>query len=589
MIRALPDWRPVSPGSAASRLEIPVAALGPHGARIAFVCAGGDALPDWAASTVVEVARAWARMLPGAVRVVDASLDRAALAGPLPGSAHTEGVTDAVLFGASLDRILREDDHGIEVVSSGTPVGPGWGVLEDEAWARLWDALRAPGGAALCLVTSDQEGVDAVLRRADQVVVLRSQDTPDPIGLTAAAAKVVAVLGPQAEGARVRELEPGFDLEPIEPVRPLRQAEAGQAPAAPPAPATVEGPGAEAEETAAPMPAEAEAALSVEAGPSAESQVPDDEATHVPSDASAPPHADLERLHVDLDEPESGAPSPEQTATPEPGRAEGWPVAEAGPTGERAEAEADGPPPEVDLDLGEGDELERLVDRVIESTDRPGGWWPEPAPVEPTVNWEEGGAELPDFPEPTAQPAAEPDAPSDPAWTDLGDVFSLREEFRESATGDRPVALPEDDLDRTIEERESPLVGPPGWAGEYEMERVDLTPREDTPVVPPIEGLIGPTLGELRKAGTGEADEPPAPALPPPPDEPRPRPRPAPRPAPPPARRTPVLRALLLLLVLVLLFALWRGWFGGSGGEDSSAPEGSVGAAFTHVTTTVHS
>ncbi|MEZ4425881.1 MAG: hypothetical protein R3E98_20970 [Gemmatimonadota bacterium] len=549
MIRAFPDWRPVSPGSAASRLEIPVAALGPHGARVAFVCAGGDTLPDWAASTVLEVARAWAGMLPGPIRVVDASLDRGVLAGPAPGRACTEGVTDAVLFGASLDRILREDDQGIEVVSAGTPVGPGWGVLEDEAWARLWDALRAPGGAALCLVTSDQEGVDAVLRRADQVVVLRRQDEPDPTGLTAAAAKVVAVLGPQADEARVRELEPGFDLEPIEPVRPPRQAtDPGETP---------------------------------DAG-----QAPDAEVTPR-SDGFEAPRTDLDGLHVDLDEPDLEEPSRERR--PEADEAAGREAAELAPMGETAEAAEEGPHPDVDLDLGEGDELDRLVDGVVEATDRPASWWPEPAPVEPTVNWEEGGAELPDFPEPATEPAPESDAPSDPAWTDLGDVFSLREEFRESATGDRPVALPEDDLDRTIEERESPLVGPPGWAGEYEMERVDLTPREDTPAVPPIEGLIGPTVGELRKAGTDGRDDPPAPALPPPPDEPPVRPRPAPRAAPPPPRRTPVLRALLLLLVLVLLFALWRGWFGGSGGEDSSAPEGSVGAAFTYATTTVHS
>ncbi|MEZ4414147.1 MAG: hypothetical protein R3E10_00175 [Gemmatimonadota bacterium] len=460
------------------------------------MCTGDDgvsAAPAAAriAELAFDLARRWSDSAGRPVRLLDASLARPLLASLTPEAGCREGLSDAVLFGASATRVTVEASQAISIVPAGTPVGDGRSILEDQAWSRFWAAC-ATDALAVAVVHLEQPGGEAVLEGADAVVVLGGPEVSSLLPATLAA-KTAALAGPP----RV--------LEPLE---------------ATPAPQVPE----------------------VEPEPSALGE----------PDLAGTVLDELEIEEIELDELGLEEEGLEEAVAAQP-------VGQDAP--DTAHVSGDDAP-DLDLDDVWGD--------PVEVTD----------PIDQAVD--EVTEELKSTARPSLDASVTEAIPSVPdGWGDLGGAFSLREGF--GPAGEEEPTEPE------ASESPPARYGPPGWAGEYEVERVDLGSAAE-PVPEPMDGLVTADSGELRR--TADA----GPALPLEgasrhTREPRPaaqrggadRPGPRPRATEP---RTPLLRVLLLLVLLALLFAFWMGWIDIPGlGSDPAVTALAAGLGFLRTST----
>lgn len=151
----------------------------------------------WGPKLAAEIGRRWAA--EGlSVRLLDLCLADPKLEGAL-GLQHAEGASDAILFGASLGRVLRPAG-GLQFVSAGTPVTQVQHILESDGMTHLARRLLERDGVSLLYVSIGSEGAASVLSRADQVILMAEERHGAEAALGTASVKTVAVVGPVGDG-----------------------------------------------------------------------------------------------------------------------------------------------------------------------------------------------------------------------------------------------------------------------------------------------------------------------------------------------------------------------------------------------------
>jgi len=136
------------------------------GEVVAFVA--DPRLRDWAPSALFSIARGWTQR-GRACLVVDADF-----AGPSlpPGSGVTprEGLSDALFYGASVERVTMElPAQPFDLIPAGTVVPDAAHAWAHDAWTHLLARLRSEDRVVLLLVPGNREGVTPLLARADRV------------------------------------------------------------------------------------------------------------------------------------------------------------------------------------------------------------------------------------------------------------------------------------------------------------------------------------------------------------------------------------------------------------------------------------
>ncbi len=90
------------------------------------------------------------------------------------GVTASEGISDVVLFGASLGRVSRWSSAGARIVPAGTAVGDIDEVFNGTAWVEAVRAA-AEGGCVLAYVPIGASGTDVILSNVEDVILLRHE------------------------------------------------------------------------------------------------------------------------------------------------------------------------------------------------------------------------------------------------------------------------------------------------------------------------------------------------------------------------------------------------------------------------------
>ncbi len=173
----------------------------------------------WAARAAVAIARSWSQ---DTLRIflMDLGLDAPSLHRPL-GLLNREGVSDAFLYGASVQRIAQPAlEDAIFFASAGTATTDPEQILGHPRWNDLAGGFSEADATLLLFLPTDIPGADKILTRATDILFLAGERESAQDYLGQAAIKVVAVLGP-------RGIPPEGVEEPLESTEAVDSAEAG--------------------------------------------------------------------------------------------------------------------------------------------------------------------------------------------------------------------------------------------------------------------------------------------------------------------------------------------------------------------------
>ncbi len=153
----------------------------------------------WAPSVAVRLARAWGR---NGRRVVlfDGGISAPTLHDEV-GRDNDEGLTDAVLYGASVGRVARRvGGEPMFFVPAGTAVADPAGVLRHERWSGMCRGFLQAGATLVVFVPRSDASASQAMVDATDVVVLAApdDDVADLVG--ASSSKVRAVVGAEHGG-----------------------------------------------------------------------------------------------------------------------------------------------------------------------------------------------------------------------------------------------------------------------------------------------------------------------------------------------------------------------------------------------------
>jgi hypothetical protein len=189
----LPEWQPLS-GTTPSV---------PHGrgdGRVVALVATQRAVAEgWAPGAAVDLVRTWSNDDERVV-LIDAGLEQPTLHSAV-GLPNREGLSDATLHGASVDRVSHPVDDGLFfLISAGTPVADANTVVRSARWYRL-AAGMAQAGVTLALYLRDGDPATAAfLGSASDIVVLSPPGDGAPSAVRDLEPLVRAVTGRSSGG-----------------------------------------------------------------------------------------------------------------------------------------------------------------------------------------------------------------------------------------------------------------------------------------------------------------------------------------------------------------------------------------------------
>lgn len=107
-----------------------------------------------------------------------------------------EGVSDVLLYGASLGRVASTTPGGYLFVSAGTPVADGREVLGGERWGAISEGFVAAGARFVAFLPTDEPGRESATHWGERMLLL-AEDEHDAFALLGdSAGLVAAVLSP---------------------------------------------------------------------------------------------------------------------------------------------------------------------------------------------------------------------------------------------------------------------------------------------------------------------------------------------------------------------------------------------------------
>ncbi len=125
------------------------------------------------------------------------------------GLANKEGLTDAILYGSSMERItLSTSDGSLRFTPAGAAVSDARLVLASERWDDVLGALRATSATVFLFLPLDLRGAGELVSRTDSVTLLATEMEASSAGAGLAPAPSVT-LGPIREP--VSEVERGLE------------------------------------------------------------------------------------------------------------------------------------------------------------------------------------------------------------------------------------------------------------------------------------------------------------------------------------------------------------------------------------------
>jgi hypothetical protein len=193
MTEATPTWHPYDPG------EPSKVAFENDCSLLVLLATPAAREREWAERAAISLARDWAKQ-GERVFLVDLAMSRPRLHSAL-GDANGEGVSDLLLYGASLKRITRTASDGFLYAPSGTPVLDGARALRSARWSRLADGFAQAGAQLVAFLPADEPGREAVLTHARRVLVLASTREADTLPSDVEMDRIRAVLAPPAAAA----------------------------------------------------------------------------------------------------------------------------------------------------------------------------------------------------------------------------------------------------------------------------------------------------------------------------------------------------------------------------------------------------
>lgn len=196
MTRELPDWQPFDPAAGPVSTSTAPASPEQTGGRVVVLAPTASVEKDrWAARTAVALARAWSGE-GTKVFLADLSVSRPVLH-DVVGVENGEGVSDALLYGASIRRIAVSGDEPFFFAPAGTAVADAEPVLGHPRWEVLTQGFASAGVTLLLYAPLDLPGTRSLFQRASEVILLATEEEAAGTDLDGADGKVTLVLGPE--------------------------------------------------------------------------------------------------------------------------------------------------------------------------------------------------------------------------------------------------------------------------------------------------------------------------------------------------------------------------------------------------------
>ena len=213
----IPAWQPIdtTDGILPGPLDVALDAADSVAGCVVFLVTP-EIDRKWGANASLLLARGWAAK-GRSVLLADASFEDPILHQVVDGVGE-EGLSDIMLYGASVKRVARPVEGGILVVPAGTPVGNAEEVLAHPKWDTVVRGFEEAGAVLLLHLSAATTGAGALLDRAARIVVASSAAGDAESLLGSASNRVLAVVGPEVaeESAAVPEVPPMVDPE-VEP------------------------------------------------------------------------------------------------------------------------------------------------------------------------------------------------------------------------------------------------------------------------------------------------------------------------------------------------------------------------------------
>jgi hypothetical protein len=201
------------------------------GASLLVLLADDGGPDDGAARSAVSLAKQWAS---AGQRIFLADLGlRTPCLHHLLGEPCGEGVADALLYGASIQRIARPTQDGFLFASAGTPVATGEGLFASSLWDAITEGFARADARLVVFVPEDEPGAQELIARAGQVVRLVAElpgDVAEAAIEIAAAEPAVEAVEPVSdamvdeaavvEDLRVLDAAPVVDEPPVRAAQP---------------------------------------------------------------------------------------------------------------------------------------------------------------------------------------------------------------------------------------------------------------------------------------------------------------------------------------------------------------------------------
>ena len=189
LMAELPDWQPLN------GVAPPVSEDGGVG-RIVVLVASAQAVADgWAAEAAVGLVRSWSQS-GHRLMLIDGGLQHPTLH-DAAGVGNGEGLTDAVLYGASVSRVSQPVDGGsFFLITAGTAVADTQTVVRGSRWHRLSAGVSEAGVTLVLFVRDGESGTPAFLGSASDIIVLAAPGEAPPAAVSDLEPLVRAVTGP---------------------------------------------------------------------------------------------------------------------------------------------------------------------------------------------------------------------------------------------------------------------------------------------------------------------------------------------------------------------------------------------------------